>query len=94
MPCDNLDNSSQSSPPVSPADCDGESVERMNSGHLDDVIVLRRSQNMYRKMIMWRKISMMIDVLKEINLIKKSSGSLLDESDPPAMKEEVLEQNS
>ena len=38
MPCDNLDNSSQSSLPVSPADADGESVERMNSGHLDDVI--------------------------------------------------------
>ena len=81
MPCDSLDNSSQSSPPVSPADCDGESVERMNSGHLDDVIVLRRSQNKNRKMMMWKKILMMIHVLKEINLIKKTSGSLLNDGD-------------
>ena len=49
---------------------------------------------MYRKMMICKKILMMIDVSKEINLIKKSSGSLLDESNPPAMKEEVLEQNS
>ena len=40
-------------------------------------------------MVMLKKI-----LMKDINLIKKTSGSLLDESNPPAMKEEVLEQNS
>ena len=34
------------------------------------------------------------DGLNAINLIKKTSGSLLYESNPPAMKEEILQQNN
>ena len=48
---------------------------------------------MKRTTMLLKKI-LMIVVLKAINLIKKTSGSLLDESDPPAMKEEVLLENS
>ena len=59
---------------------------KRGNGHIDDSIVSRRCP--YMKMVL------MFNESKVINLIKKTSGSLLNKTNPPAMKEEVLEVKS
>ena len=59
------------------------------NGHIDDLIGPRRPPNMNR-MRCSTMMSMINELKKAFNLIKKTSCSLLNETNPPAMKEEVL----